>query len=331
MRLRAALFTCAAMSVLFGSIGDAAAQKTVRRIATLAPPGSVWMDVIERAAKEVEKATGIKVKIYPSGVQGDERTVVRKMRLKQLDGAALTSVGLSMIEPSIRVVELPMMYDSLKQMYCVRHKMWPLLRRRFARKGFQLGEPGDVGFIYMYSKHRIDSKAKMKRAKVWLWDSDPMSKWMFKRMGVNGQPMGVHRVKTALQTGKIDTFYASPIAALTLLWWQHARYVSSMPVSYAIGAGVIRNDVYNEATADQKKLARKLGRKFARRTRRLIRRQARKAKKAMASRLVTIKTPPAIQAEFKVAAKELWQAMIGKLYSKADLERVLRYKASCPK
>jgi TRAP-type C4-dicarboxylate transport system substrate-binding protein len=319
------------VAVALGGATEARAQKTVRRIATLAPSGSVWMDVIERAAKEVEKHTGIKVKIYPNGVQGDERAVVRKMRLKQLDGAALTSVGLSMIERSIRVLELPMMYESLRQMYCVRHKMWPLMRKRFRKKGFRLGQPGDVGFIYMYSKRKIDSKAALQKARVWLWNSDPMSRWMFKQMGINGIPMGVPRVLTALQTGKIDTFYASPVAALTLLWWQHVSYVSSTPIGFAVGAGVIRNDIYDEATAEQKKLAEVLGRKWARRTRKLVRRQSRKARAAMAGRLQPLKTPPAMVAEYKRAAKKMWTAMIGKMYSKADLARVIAFKKSCPK
>ena len=53
----------------------------------------------------------VSLKWYPGGVQGDERDYVRKINLGQLDGAAVTSVGLSMIDESIRVLELPRLLE----------------------------------------------------------------------------------------------------------------------------------------------------------------------------------------------------------------------------
>ena len=65
-----------------------AAPKTIK-FATLAPDGTTWMNSMREFSKEVENKTEgrVKFKIYAGGTQGDEKDVVRKMRLGQLQGA----------------------------------------------------------------------------------------------------------------------------------------------------------------------------------------------------------------------------------------------------
>ena len=52
------------------------------KIATVAPEGSTWMKVMRQIDSEIREATGNDVgfKIYPGGVQGDEKVVLRKTR-----------------------------------------------------------------------------------------------------------------------------------------------------------------------------------------------------------------------------------------------------------
>jgi hypothetical protein len=80
-----------------------AAEPQQLRIATLAPSGSPWTEFLERAAAEITSETDgrITFKYFTGGQQGDERDFIRKINLGQLDGAAVTSAGLAMIDPSI--------------------------------------------------------------------------------------------------------------------------------------------------------------------------------------------------------------------------------------
>src|ERR1700733_9346440 len=73
------------------------------RIATLAPSGSPWMEVLDKATAEVKDKTAgrVTMKYFEGGQQGDERDFVRKIQLGQLDGAAVHSIGLGMIDESI--------------------------------------------------------------------------------------------------------------------------------------------------------------------------------------------------------------------------------------
>jgi len=317
---------------LVGASSTAAAKE--RRIATLAPEGSSWMIILKKAAKEVAAATGNRVqfKYYSGGQQGDERDVVRKIRLGQLDGAALTGTGLSLIDESIRVLELPMLFKDTKELDCVRRKMWPHFEKRFEEKGFILGEPGDVGFIYFYSKSPVRSLADLKKTKVWMWTDDRIVRAMYKKLGVNGVPLGVPDVKAALQTGRIDATYGSPLSTVALQWNSNVKYVTSMSITYAIGASVVRKEVHDETSAEDKAALAKVLKNTGKDIRRVVRKDNRKAQQAMQrAGIQTIETPPALIAEFEQAAQDVWKSLVGSVYTQSQLDMVLKYRDMCRK
>src|SRR5262249_22286485 len=93
--------------------GRAAAEEPAQtiKIATLAPAGSSWMRLFKEWAADIEKrAPGVKIKFFAGGVAGDERDAVRKMRLGQIQGAAVTAIGLGLIQPEVRVLDVPFLF-----------------------------------------------------------------------------------------------------------------------------------------------------------------------------------------------------------------------------
>ena len=66
------------------------AHATTLKIATLSPEGTAWMKMLRQAASNIEQRTNgsVKLKIYPGGVMGDDKAVLRKLRVGQLHGAA---------------------------------------------------------------------------------------------------------------------------------------------------------------------------------------------------------------------------------------------------
>ncbi len=313
---------------LGGAAGTARADEW--RIATLAPEGSAWMKILSRGAEEVSKATAgrVTVKYYAGGVQGDEKDVVAKMQLGQLDGGAMTTIGLGMIDESIRVIELPMMWKSVEEMDYVRKKMWSTFQGRFAKKGYFLGEPGDVGFLYFYSNEPVRSIGDLGKAKVWLWGEDKIVKAMFRRMSVNGVPMGVPDVLPALNTGRINATYASPLAAVALQWYTKVKYSTTMPMAYGIGATLIRKQAWEKLSAEDRTTAEKVFKIQGQKLRKAIRKDNERAFKAITRAGVqVIETPAAMVSEFDKKAQEVWQEMTGKIFSKEDLDLVLKYRA----
>ena len=85
-------------------IFSASAQAVTIKIATLSPDGTTWMKKMRAAAKEITTQTNnrVKIKFYPGGVMGNENAILRKMRINQLQGAAVSSQS-SVVNSSCRM------------------------------------------------------------------------------------------------------------------------------------------------------------------------------------------------------------------------------------
>ncbi len=309
--------------------GGATADPLEIRMATLAPDGSSWMKILGKGSSEIELKTEkrIRVKYYAGGVQGDERDVVRKINLGQLDGAALTSVGLSMIDESIRVLELPRMFATVEEIDYVADKMWPYFQKKFEAKGFQLQDRGEVGWVYFLSKNEIKSVADLKSQKVWLWGDDSIVRATYKKLGVSGVPLGVPEVEPALTTGRINAAYGSPLAAVALQWNTKVKYMTSLPMSFAIGGTVVKLDALKKMTAADQALYVKIAKGMSKVLRKQIRKDNESASKQMERKGVKISAPSEdLIAGFDKAAVEVWKELTGKMYSKAELEMVLKHR-----
>src|ERR1043165_8977310 len=260
-----------------------AARADELRIATLAPSGSPWMEVLDKAANEIKDKTGGRVglKYFEGGQQGDERDFVRKIKLGQLDGAAVTAVGLSMIDESIRVLELPTLFQTVEELDYVADKLWPYFQKKFEKKGFRLQDRGEVGWIYFLSKGKVEKLACLRYQKLWIWGDDQLVGSMFKKLGLNGVPLGVPEVDGNLTSGKIDACYGSPLAAVALQWYSKVKYMTSTPSSFAIGATVVSLESLKKLSADDAKAVEDISRANAKKLRRVIRKANEDAKGTM--------------------------------------------------
>jgi TRAP-type C4-dicarboxylate transport system substrate-binding protein len=325
-KLLRVLGLCAAGLLALGAGRAARADNAELRIATLAPSGSPWMEVLDKAANEIKEKTGgrVTLKYFEGGQQGDERDFVRKIKLGQLDGAAVTAVGLSMIDESIRVLELPTMFQTVEELDYVADKLWPYFQKKFEKKGFRLQDRGEVGWIYFLSKKKVEKLADLRDQKLWIWGDDQLVGSMFKKLGLNGVPLGVPEVDGNLTSGKIDACYGSPLAAVALQWYSKVKYMTSMPSSFAIGATVVSLESLKKLSADDAKAVEDISRANAKKLRRVIRKANEDAKGTMSRKGVTVvQTPIAMVDEITKKSSEMWNELAGKIYSKEELKMVL--------
>ena len=297
------------------------------KLATLAPKGSAWAKIMAKGAADVEAKTAGRVKMtyFFSGQQGDERDVVRKMKLGQLDGAALTAVGLGIIKPDVRVLELPFLYTSDKQLDYVRDKMSADFEKQFDDAGYVLLAWGDVGWVHLYTNQAFQSRAELSKAKMWAWTDDPIVRALFKRLGVNGVPLGVPDVLPSLQTGLIDACYGSPLVAVAFQWYTKFKFASQIPLSYSVGALVVRKTVFESLSAEDRKALQDGGAAMGQELMKIVRKDNERAKKAMEkSGIRFVDAPAAMLADFETQGKGVWGELAGKVYSKALLDQVLK-------
>ena len=312
----------------------AQAQKEIK-VASLAPKGSAWAKALEKGGKVIEEGTQgrVKVKFFFSGAQGDERDVVRKMKLGQIDGSAITAVGMGLIKGDVLVLQLPFLFKNDKELDYVRDKMAPDFEKQFADAGYVLLSWGDVGWTHLYSNVEVKSKAELMGTKMWAWTDDPIVRTFFKRLGVNGVPLGVPDVLPSLQTGLINACYGSPLVAVALQWYTKVKFATAQPINYAIGALVLRKETFASFSPEDQKVIRDAGVAIGVELKKQIRKDNERAKKAMeASGIKFVQTPDAFVADLEKEGKGVWDDLSGgKLYSTELLTKVKQHLADARK
>ena len=225
------------------------------KIATVAPDGTAWMKNMRAAAKEIsEKTAGrVKLKFYPGGVMGNDKSVMKKIRLGQLQGGALTGGSLAVTYPDMQIYSLPMVFKNYDEIDYVRPIIDPLLKQGMKKKGFTILGISEGGFAYLMSNSTIINIADLKKHKLWIPEDDILNEALFRKMGVHPLTLSLADVYTGLQTGLIDTIGATTTGALAFQWHTRIRSITDVPLLYLVGVLVVDNKRFNKINAaDQK-------------------------------------------------------------------------------
>jgi TRAP-type transport system periplasmic protein len=232
------------------------AQTTIK-LATVVPQNSVWDKNLKQMAEEWKQATGgrFDVTIYSGGTQGDEPTVLRKMRLDALQAAAFTNVGLGMIDPAFNVFNIPFFFDSYDELNYVTDKLTPTFRKKAEAKGFMLLNWGHGGWTQVFTKKPVQTVADMQQVKLWTSSgNDAMVQW-FKANGFQPRAMAMTDITTGLTTGMIDGVPTTPLAASLFQWYRQTPYMLDLGLAPIVGAGVVTMKAWKPIPeADKQKL-----------------------------------------------------------------------------
>jgi TRAP-type transport system periplasmic protein len=220
--------------LLLSLVALPAAAQTQIRLATLAPDGSAWTKELRAAAEEVRSETDgrVHIRIFPSGVQGSDATVMRKIRVGQLQGAAFTSSEMSVAYKDAVVYGLPFLFRDFDEVKAVRASVDPLLQEGLRSAGLEPLSIIQGGFVYLMSKRAIRNRADLRAAKVWVPQNDRIGQVAFEAGGVSPIPLPLGDVYVALQTGLIDTVGNTPGGAIALQWHTQLEYMIDIPLSF---------------------------------------------------------------------------------------------------
>jgi len=222
-----------------------ATAKTLK-IATLMPEGSGFVTEMRATGERIEKRTGgrLKLKFYPGGVMGNDKTVMRKMRVGQLHGAALSSGPLASVYPDIEIYSLPLFFRDHDEVDYVREHVDEALKTGLGEAGFTALSITDGGFAYLLSRAAISRVEDLPDTKIWIPEGDIMSQTALEIAGVSPIPLPTADVYTALQTGLIDTVAAPPMGAIAFQWHTKVRTMTNVPLMYLIGVFVVDTKTY---------------------------------------------------------------------------------------
>ncbi len=247
---RIALFAFLAISFL-----PLAQAKTVTlKIATLAPDGTGWMKLMRQAATDIQAETDgrVRIRFFPGGVQGSDKSVLRKMQIRQLQGGAVSTGALAHIDNTTQIYSLPFTFRSLEEIRAVREEFDPFIKDRLALQGYTLLGLSEGGFAYLMSDSPLNDSNKLQHKKVWAPEGDRISATIFQKAGVNPISLPVSDVYTSLQTGLIDTLAANPASVIAMQWHNKLKYAADYPLVLILGMLVVDSRAFDSMeTADQ--------------------------------------------------------------------------------
>jgi TRAP-type C4-dicarboxylate transport system substrate-binding protein len=234
------------LAALLGA-GFPEARATEFKIATIVPEGTAWMKAMRAGSGEIEQRTGgrVKFKFYTGGVQGNDRQVLRKMRVGQLHGGVFTSGGLGAFSQDGQIYGLPMLFRNYDEVAYVRERMDPAVREAVERAGYvNFGFAGG-GFAYLVSNAPIADRASMRGLKVWIPESDEIARRASQALDISSVTLPLTDVLTGLQTDLIDTVMGPPVGVIVMQWHTAMKYITDLPIAYSYAALLIDGKAFS--------------------------------------------------------------------------------------
>jgi TRAP-type transport system periplasmic protein len=222
-------------------VSHVVSAQTALKLASIVPQGSIWDKNLKQMGDEWKEATGgrITVSVFSGGTQGDEQTVLRKMRLDAIQAAAFSNVGLGSIDSSFNVFDIPFFFDSYDELNYVTEKLTPVLRKRIEARGFVLLNWGHVGWTQVFTKKPVATVDDLKHIKLWTSaGNDRMVQW-FKANGFEPRAMATSDILTGLTTGMIEGLPTTPLVAMLFQWDKQTPYMLELGLAPIVGAGVM--------------------------------------------------------------------------------------------
>jgi TRAP-type C4-dicarboxylate transport system substrate-binding protein len=226
----------------------------VIKLGSLAPEGSPWDKALRRIAADWNTVSNgrLKVRVFAGGIAGDEPDMVRKIRINQLQAAAITGVGLGSIVEDIYAVQLPLLIRTTEEMEYVMAEMEPTLNKMLQEKGFKMVAWFLAGWAHLFSKTPAVTPGEVKRLKLQVDYSAPTIIQAWKELGFRMVPVASTEVLTALQSDMLEAFLLTPLTAAAVQWFGLAKNMMDLPIAPMIGGIIISERVWNSIPDDLK-------------------------------------------------------------------------------
>ena len=218
------------------------AEPIVLKLGSLAPRESPWgliLRVWQKAVKDKTKGE-VTIEIFWNATQGDEAAQMSKLKTGQLDGAIVSAVGLSVIDPNVNVLQVPGLFPDWPTLDRVRTALAPRFEKSFHDAGMELVGWGDIGLDRFMSRgYGVQKPGDLKGKRGWVWREDPLLPALFQLTQTVVVPTALPEVLPELSTGNVNVLVMSALAAEQLQLASRLDHISRAVVAPNIGGIVM--------------------------------------------------------------------------------------------
>jgi TRAP-type transport system periplasmic protein len=229
---------------------------TTLKIGTLAPQESPWGREFKAWAAAVARDTGgdVTLDFAWNGQAGDEKLMVEKIRSGQLDGAAVTALGLAQTGVmDVLAFELPGMFSSWAKLDHARDVVRDELAREFDAKGFTVLGWGDIGAAKTMSiGFEVRTPHDLQGKGVFTLTGDPIGPAVFATVGgLTPRSLGVAEILPHLGTD-VNVMTVPPLVAEQLQWASRITHINTTTTAFGIGAFIMSSSRVRALTDAQR-------------------------------------------------------------------------------
>jgi TRAP-type C4-dicarboxylate transport system substrate-binding protein len=297
---------------------EASAKETLK-FGTLAPKQSIWGQVFQVWEKAVKKKSDDKLEIVfdYNGAQGDEGAMAGKIKAGQLDGAAVTAVGLSKFYKPTIAMQMPGVLTSWAKVDKALGSVGGEFSKGLEKEGAVNLGWGFVGMAHVFVKGdgKVVKPGDLKARKPYMWRDDIISPVFYQVVGATPVPLNVPEVLPNLKTGSIDTVVAPALAVEQLQWAGHLNGAGEQVMGPAIGALIMSTKRLDSLPGDLRTIVKDTGAIAAKALTEKIKAEDTAAFERMSKKMTVFKVD---EAEFTKTFKEVRKRLAQGTFS-ADL------------
>jgi TRAP-type C4-dicarboxylate transport system substrate-binding protein len=317
------------LAALVAALAPTARAEVTIKLATLAPAGSSWHEILKEMAVRWEAASGgqVKLRVYPGGSQGSEGDMVRKMGIGQLQAASITNVGMHDILPEPQMLSLPTFFGSEAEVECAFEKVRPKLEAAFEQRGYVVLQWSRIGAMFLFCRAPYRTPADMANAKIFAWEGDPKSVDAFRAAGFRPVVLSSNDVVPSLQTGMIDCMTSVPLYVLTAGMYEKANHMMDLPWGYMFGATIVRKESWEKVPAAVRPQLQAIALELGQKVDADVKKQAADAVAAMKKKGLSV--VPVDPAPWRAAMEKSWPVVRGGVVPAPFFDEVKSVRDAC--
>lgn len=320
----------AALAALALALPASAAEARVNlRLATVAPRGSAYHLILDKMAAEIGRETGgeVRIRIIAGGAAGDETAMISKMRIGQVQMAAVSNVGLAELDPSAWTLSIPMVFRDYPEWDHVREAMNPAIAETLRGHGFQVIAWADVGWLHFFASDPVNTLADLQGLKLAGASNDQTVLDLLRWSGLDPVQISSVELVSGFQTGLIEAVPMPIVLAEGSQIYRSAKFMNDLPWAPLQGAIIVHEQGWARLDASQQEVVLRKSNEAAESFRETNREQERKSLAAMKSRgLEVIEASSAFENAWMETAEKLFPLVREQLVSPPVFDRMIRLR-----
>ncbi len=315
--------------ILVISISGLSAKKMKIKMATLAPEGTEWHGLLVKMGQEWRDATDgqVNLRVYPGGVVGDERDMIRKMRIGQIHGAAITSEGLTEVNPQYSVFFIPMLYQDFSDLDLLYEKLGNDLVSNSEKNGFKVLLMVDVGWVYWFTSEPIRTPEDLRQQTIFSWAGDYRTAALWEKSGFQVVPLAMTDMLSGLQTGMVNAMAFNPMYVLSQQSFGITKYMLDMKWGSLSAAVVLDIRTWNKIDPIHQERMEEIAKNISVDFQKKNRIESDSAIDAMKEYGLTVTKPTESEfEEWKSVVEEMYPFIRGQVVEENIFDRVMEFK-----